>query len=222
MRTSKLLGVTLAIAAVLALAGCSRDTELGQEKGAASEKSSGAASANKPSNQSITLPEGTAITVRTANALSTKTQQTGQTFSANLDQPLVYNGHEIAAKGAAVEGTIVESDKGGRVKDRATLTVRLTGLHTTSGQLVEIATNSISIEAKPTKGKDATKIGVGSGIGAAIGAIAGGGKGAAIGAAAGAGAGTGVVLATTGDDAVIPSESVLVFSLRSPLLIASR
>jgi hypothetical protein len=96
----------------------------------------------------------------------------------------------------------------------------LTGLHTTGGNFVEISTNSISREAKATKGKDATKIGIGSGIGAAVGAIAGGGKGAAIGAAAGAGAGTGVVLATTGDPAVIPSETVLVFELRSPALVS--
>lgn len=37
---------------------------------------------------------------------------------------------------------------------------------------------------------------------------------------AGAGAGTGVVLATTGDPAVIPSETVLVFELISPVLVA--
>ena len=115
---------------------------------------------------------------------------------------------------------VVQADKGGRVKDRASLTVQLTGLHTTAGHVLEISTNSISREAKATKGKDAAKIGIGSGIGAAIGAIAGGGKGAAISATAGAGAGSGVVLATTGDPAVIPSETVLVFELSSPVLIA--
>jgi hypothetical protein len=94
-------------------------------------------------------------------------------------------------------------------------------LQTAGGRKLDLATNSISIQASPTKGKDAAKIGIGSGVGAAIGAIAGGGKGAAIGAAAGAGAGTGVVLATTGDAAVIPSETVLVFTLRSPAM-ASR
>jgi hypothetical protein len=73
--------------------------------------------------------------------------------------------------------------------------------------------------ARATKGRDAMKIGIGSGVGAAIGAIAGGGMGAAIGAAAGGGAGTGVVLATRGAPAVIPSESVLHFALRSPITV---
>jgi hypothetical protein len=106
------------------------------------------------------------------------------------------------------------------VKDRASLAIQLTRLHTASGRVVEISTSTITREAKATKGKDAAKIGIGSGVGAAIGAIAGGGKGAAIGAAAGAGAGTGVVLATRGEPAVIPSETVLNFALRAPVTVA--
>jgi hypothetical protein len=107
------------------------------------------------------------------------------------------------------------------VKDRASLEVHLTGLDLSGGH-VEISTNTIRQEARATKKKDAATIGIGSGIGAAIGAISGGGKGAAIGAAAGAGAGSGVVLATRGEPAVIPSETVLQFALRAPVTIAGR
>ena len=124
----------------------------------------------------------------------------------------------VAAKGSRVEGRIMESDKGGRVKGRAVIAVQLVQLHA-AGRDLKISTNTIEREAKGTKLKDAEKIGIGSGVGAAIGALAGGGKGAAIGAAAGAGAGTGVVLATRGAAAVIPSESVMIFELKSPLAI---
>jgi hypothetical protein len=140
-------------------------------------------------------------------------------FTAHLEQPLFYSGREIVPKGAKVEGEIVEADKGGRVKDRASLAIQLTRLDTAGGQ-IEISTNTVTRKANATKQKDAAKIGIGSGVGAAIGAIAGGGKGAAIGAAAGVGAGTGVVLATHGDAAVIPSETVLEFSLRAPVTLA--
>lgn len=170
---------------------------------------------------SVTLPAGTQLSVRTATTLSTNSQTSGQTFTAHLEQPLLHDGREVAPKGASVDGQIVDSDKGGRLKDRASLAVRLTGLDSPSGQ-VEISTNTITREARATKQKDALKIGIGSGVGAAIGAIAGGGKGAAIGAAAGAGAGTGVVLATRGDPAVIPSETVLHFALRAPVTINGR
>jgi hypothetical protein len=84
---------------------------------------------------------------------------------------------------------------------------------------VAIQTSSSGAQAKQTHGEDAKKIGIGAGIGAAIGAIAGGGGGAAKGAAAGAGAGTGAVLATHGDAAVIPAESVLRFELAEPVTV---
>jgi hypothetical protein len=102
------------------------------------------------------------------------------------------------------------------------MTVKLRSLQLADGRTVDLATNSYTKEAKGTKKKDAMKIGIGAGIGAAIGAIAGGGKGAAIGAGAGGGAGTGLVLATRGDPAVIPSESQLTFRLKGPITVTKR
>jgi hypothetical protein len=160
------------------------------------------------------------LVVRTTNALSTNTQAAGQSFVAHLEQALVLNGRQVFAKGSEVEGRIVDSDRGGRVKGVATMSVQMTRLHAASGGSVGISTSTITRDANSTKKKDAMKIGIGSGVGAAIGAIAGGGKGAAIGAAAGGGAGTGVVLGTHGDAAVIPSESVLHFTLRAPVRVA--
>ncbi len=225
MRASTLLGVSLALAAVLVQAGCNQhsgstpDAVAPEKTAGARGGGSGATRTAKPRANTVTLPEGTPLAVRTTIALSTNTQEAGQTFTAHLEQPLLHGGREIAPIGAEVQGKIVEADKGGRVKDRASLAVQLTRLHTAGGQ-VEISTSTITREAKATKGKDAAKIGIGSGVGAAIGAIAGGGRGAAIGAAAGAGAGTGAVLATRGDPAVIPSETLLNFQLRAAVTVA--
>lgn len=109
---------------------------------------------------------------------------------------------------------VVESDDGGRVKGRARLALRVTGING-----LDARTGVYAVQARATKKKDAARIGVGSGLGAAIGAIAGGGKGAAIGAAAGGGAGTGVVLATRGEPAIIPAESILTFKLTDPIRV---
>ena len=105
---------------------------------------------------------------------------------------------------------------------KPSLSIQLAQIHTADGQVIEITTNPYTVEAATTKKADATKIAIGSGIGAVIGAIAGGKKGAGIGAATGAGAGTGVVLATRGDAAVIGSETVLDFELRSPVTVTER
>jgi hypothetical protein len=150
--------------------------------------------------------------------LSTKETQTGERFTATLAAPLVVDGKTVAPRGAQVEGRVVDSDPGGRVKGRATISVRLTQLRV-GDRNVAIETRAIAREAHATKRKDAVKVGIGAGIGAAIGAIAGGGEGAAIGAASGGAAGTGVVLATHGDPAVIEAESVLTFKLSAPVTV---
>jgi len=169
--------------------------------------------------QSVTLPQGTALKVRLIPTLSTETHKGGETFEATLAEPLVVGGQTVVPRGASVTGKVVESDAGGRVKGVAHIAVQMTSLAVNGGRQVSVVTDTVSHEANTTKGKDAAKVGIGSGVGAAIGAIAGGGKGAAIGAAAGGAAGTGVVLATRGEAAVLPSESVLTFTLQAPVQI---
>lgn len=180
------------------------------------------ASRPAPTARRLTVPEGTPLQVRTTTLLSTKTAEAGESFVANLAEPVVVDGNVVAPRGARVKGTVVESDPGGRVRGRAFLSVRLTSIELENGQTVEIATNTVGQEAKSSAKKDAAKVGIASGVGAAIGAIAGGGRGAAIGAGAGAAGGTGVVLATRGEPAEIPSESVLTFTLRSPIRVETQ
>jgi hypothetical protein len=183
----------------------------------------GAAAAPTPAPpRTFTLTAGTPITVYTAETLSTKSVKDGEGFTASLARPIVDGDWVIAKKGASVEGVVVNSDPGGRVKGRASLTVRLHSLELADGRTINLSTSSYTKVAKGTKKKDAMKIGIGAGVGAAIGAIAGGGKGAAIGAGAGGGAGTGYVLATRGDPAVIQSESQLTFRLAAPVKVTKQ
>lgn len=174
-----------------------------------------------PASRTVTVDAGTAFRVRTTNTLSTKTVKAGEQFAGSLEEPLTSGNAVVAGKGASVRGTIVESDPGGRVKGLARLAVRVTEIETTDGWK-QVNTGAYAVEAEKSTKKDLTKVAIGTGIGAAIGAIAGGGKGAAVGAGAGAGAGTGAVLATRGDAAEIPSESILAFSLSDPLTVEVR
>ena len=229
MNTSEKRVLCLATGLVVGLviqSGCTTAPEPATEKAAAAKESAAApakkAAPVKPQPRTATLAEGTELKVRTTNALSTDSHKAGDTFTATLEEPLTDGNWVIAEKGAKVDGAVVDAGKGGRVEGRARLAVRLTQVRTSDGQTVEIATNSVARQAKSTTKEDATKVGIGAGIGAVIGAIAGGGKGAAIGAATGAGAGTGVVLATRGDPAVLPSETVLSFRLRNPVTVTSK
>lgn len=196
----------------LSLAGCSRTTD----------QTTGPDSRNAPEAQakppSVIIGQGTPITVRTETTLSTKNAKTGDTFTATLAEPIVIEGRVVAERGSRVKGRVVNSDPGGRVKGVAILSVRLIQMRAGDRE-VEINTSVVARKAHTTKRKDATEIGIGAGVGAAIGAIAGGGQGAAIGAASGGAAGTGLVLATHGDPAVLPAESVLTFQLTVPVTV---
>jgi hypothetical protein len=230
IRPKTVFCLSLALALALIPAACSREdgARLQAQRVAAPEQSGVDRGATTPARDRAarppaarpSLPEGTPLLVRTTTTLSTRTQEAGQSFIAHLQQALVVDGRVIAPKGAELLGLIVDSDKGGRVKGRSSLGIQMTRLHTAAGPTIAISTSTYTVIANASKGKDAAKVGIGSGVGAAIGAIVGGGKGAAIGAAAGAGAGAGTVLATHGDAAVIPSETVLPFTLNAPAALA--
>jgi hypothetical protein len=170
----------------------------------------------------VTIPAGTPITVRLAETLSSARNQAGDTFAATLDQPLVVDGYAIAERGATVRGKVVEAVQAGRVKGVARLAVRLTGLHTSDGQDIALATGSYGKEGPTSHKQDAEKVGAGAALGAIIGAIAGGGKGAAIGAGVGGAAGGGAVAATRGKPAELPVETRLTFRLQEPITLTER
>jgi len=219
----------MAIAVAIILAGCSLVgcSKAPDQSGAANTTSSATdpeaarPKADFPLSQkppAVTIAAGTPIKIRTGTTLSTKTTQSGDSFTGTLTEPIMVEGQVVAPRGSQVEGRVVNSDSGGRVKGVASISIRLTQLRV-GDRSVEIQTRTIARQAHATKRKDSAKIGIGAGIGAAIGAIAGGGEGAAIGAASGGAAGTGLVLATHGDPAVIGAESVLTFKLAAPVTV---
>jgi hypothetical protein len=116
----------------------------------------------------------------------------------------------------------VSSDPGGRVNGVASLSVGVRSITGVGANTLTIKTDSYSVEAASTQGKDTARTGIAAGAGALIGAIAGGGKGAAIGAGAGAAAGVGANLATRGAPAVIPTETLIQFKLAAPATVVIR
>jgi hypothetical protein len=172
--------------------------------------------------RTVTVPAGTLISVRLDETLSSERNQSGDSFRAVLDQPLSADGLVVAERGARVMGRIIDSDRAGRVKGVALLTLELTQLTTSDGQKVKIQTETFNKHSETSKKADGAKIGAAAAIGAAIGAIAGGGKGAAIGAGAGGAAGTGGVMATRGKAAEVPVETKLSFLLRDAINLTER
>jgi hypothetical protein len=172
---------------------------------------------------SVTLQAGMTLPVRLGEGLSSEHNQAGDTFTATLDAPLSAGGFVIAERGARLEGRVVEAQKSGHVKGKATLALELTKLTTSDGQHVDIKTETLRKQAASmATGDQVGIVAAAAGIGAVIGAIAGGGKGAAIGAGAGGAAGTGGVVATRDKAVALPTESKITFRLSAPVTLTER
>jgi hypothetical protein len=170
----------------------------------------------------FTLPSGTVIPVRTTAELSTAKLKNGSVFEALLEKNLMSGDTVLAKEGATVTCIVTSSDPGGRVKGTASLSVALRSIAGVGGNAIAVKTDSYTQDAASTKKKDAVRTGIATGVGAAIGGIAGGGKGAAIGAGAGAAAGVGTNAATRGAAAVIPTETLIEFTLSAPATVVIR
>jgi hypothetical protein len=174
-----------------------------------------------PEPRKVTLNAGILIPVRLVDGLSSERNAPGDTFTATLDRELVAEGLVVAERGARVDGRVVSVAQGGRTRGVSTLSVELTRIHTSDGQMVAVQTDSFERRAEANHGEDALKIGGGAIIGAVIGGIAGGGKGAAIGAGAGGGVGAGDVMLTR-KPAKLPSETRINFRLRAPVTLTEK
>ena len=152
----------------------------------------------------LTVPAGEELVVELENEISTVNAAAGDGFTANLTQPITVEGHKAIPAGSKVMGHVAHAKRSDKVKGVAELTLEFDRLVTANGQELSIETEALHLQAQSTQRKDATKIGIGAGAGALVGAIVGGKKGAAIGTAVGGGAGTGVVLATRGEEVVLP------------------
>jgi len=170
----------------------------------------------------LTVPSGTIITVRVSQLLSSDHNQAGDSFHAELQQPVVVDGWVVSRRGQTVLGRVAVAQKAGRVKGVSQLGVELSYLVFVDGQQMPARTQLLETSAGSSKGRDAQAIAGTTGLGAAIGAAAHGGEGAGIGAAVGAVAGIAGVLLARGRPTVIPPETVLTFQLQSPISISTQ
>jgi hypothetical protein len=166
----------------------------------------------------IEIPSGTHLDVRMIDSVDSKVNAVGQTFRAQLNQPVLIEGRQILPRGDGVTVRLVEDKQAGKLTGRPSLILDLDAVDY-KGRKYHVAAASVEESGKSRTGQTAKVVGGLSALGAIIGAVAGGGKGAAIGALSGAGAGTAVQVLTQGPRVYIPSETRLEFILRRPILL---
>jgi hypothetical protein len=160
------------------------------------------------------------MAIRLVDAINSETAQPGQSFRATLDSPLSVEGDVAVAAGYEVQGHVVDVKSAGKFAGKSELVLQLDRI-AVGGKSYSIQTDQYRRQGGSRTTNTAEKVGAGAAIGAIIGGIAGGGKGAAIGAAAGGGLGGGVQAAGKGQQIKLPTESVLNFTLQSPLTVTA-
>lgn len=165
------------------------------------------------------VPANTAVYVRLQQSISSATAQSGQNFSAVLDEPLIVDGQTLAPQGAAVTGKVVAARESGHLHNAGYLRITLSTM-TVNGKTVALQTNSVFVSGGRYKKRNMAFIGGGAGGGALLGALVGGGKGAIVGSAIGAAGGTTAAYATGKKEVGFVAERRLGFRLTQPLNIS--
>jgi hypothetical protein len=165
----------------------------------------------------VTVPAGTAVNVRLAQAIDVDLSQTGQRFTAVVDDPIMVGGSTVIPRGASATLQAVHVAQSGQMKGSDTITLKLNTI-AFGGTVHEVATAYVETKGKGEGKKTARKVGGGAGLGAIVGGIAGGGSGAAIGAAVGGV--TGAAVASGGEEHLkLPAETRLQFQLTHAVTI---
>jgi hypothetical protein len=177
---------------------------------------------------------GTALRARLQNPLSTQETKVGDTFLAELVQPITQHSVVLIPVGAQIRGRISAVHGGRRLTGRASIRLQPDFItfpdgtsHRIHAQLIDLDNFSDAhVNSEGTViGSDHTKatlaaVGLGTGAAATAGAVIGGPVGAGVGAAIGIGAGT-VVWLKRDVQQELPIGTGLVFSLDEPLTVTS-
>ena len=163
----------------------------------------------------VVVPAGSALRVRINQGMSSKNAAPGTTFDGVVLSDVIAGGAIAIPRGAAFQGTVVESHTAGQLSGKGELKLQLTNV-TFGGRTYPITTDFWWHQGADKTGNTVgNTVGL-AGVGAVIGAIAGGGVGAAVGAGVGGIAGLGVSSASGKGEATLPAEAIVTFHLTQP------
>ena len=167
------------------------------------------------------------LVVTADSVLGLQLDSTVSTEVAKVEDPVearvtreVRVGSDVAIPaGTKVLGSVVQVERGGKMKEKARLGVKFHTLVMADGSRLPLATDAIYREGKSPGQESAAKVGAAAVGGAILGAIIGGGKGAAIGGSVGAAGGTAAVMAGGRNPAVLKAGTAVTVRLQQPVTI---
>lgn len=173
----------------------------------------------RPEFVDVVVPESSVVGLRVVTSVSSETARVEDRVEARVTRDVIADGQLAIPAGARVLGDVVTAERGGKMKEKARLSVRFHTLVLADGRQVPFRSDAINREGASPGAESARKIGGAAIGGAVLGAIIGGAKGAAIGGATGAAGGSAVVMAGDRNPATLPAGTIVTVRLTSPVTI---
>jgi hypothetical protein len=167
----------------------------------------------------LTVPSDAVVGLQIERTITSETARVEDRVEARVTRDVRVGDKVAIPAGSIVQGSVMEVDRGGKVKERARLGIRFHTIVLANGNRLDIRTDSVLREGASPAKESAAKIG-GAAIGGAIlGAILGGGKGAVIGGATGAAGGTAATMASDRNPAILAAGTTVTVRMQQPVTV---
>ena len=167
----------------------------------------------------LTVPSDAVVGLQIERTVTSETARVEDRVEARVTRDVRVGDRVAIPAGSVVQGSVMEVERGGKVRERARLGIRFHTIVLANGNRLDIRTDSVVREGASPSKESAAKIG-GAAIGGAIlGAILGGGKGAVIGGATGAAGGTAATMAGDRNPAVLTAGTTVTVRMQQPVTV---
>ena len=167
----------------------------------------------------LTIPADSVLGLQIERTLSSETARVEDRVEARVTRDVRVGDKVAIPAGSIVQGSVMEVDRGGKMRARARLGVRFHTVVLASGSRLSIRTDAVLREGQSPAKESAAKIGGAAVGGAILGAILGGGKGAVIGGATGAAGGTAATMASERNAAVLTAGTTVSVRMQQPVTV---
>lgn len=167
----------------------------------------------------LTVPSDAVLGLQIERTISSELARVEDKVDARVTRDVRVGSRIAIPAGSTVRGSVIEVDRGGRIKGAARLAVRFHTIVLSDGTQVALKTDPVVREGPSPGGESAAKVGGAAVGGAILGAILGGKKGAAIGGAVGAAGGTAAAMANDRNPATLTAGTTVTVRMQAPVTV---
>jgi hypothetical protein len=168
----------------------------------------------------LVIPADAVVGLQIERTITSETARVEDRVEARVTRDVRVGDRVAIPSGSVVQGSVMEVERGGKVKERARLGIRFHTVVLADGSRLNIKTDSVVREGASPANESAAKIGGAAVGGAILGAILGGGKGAVIGGTVGAAGGTAATMAGGRNPAVLPAGTTVSVRVQQPVTVS--